>query len=162
MPVDPDAIEYVNANVGYAPTLDRDVTAIEYAQENVGLAAVVYQGAVEYGHYGDVNTLTPTPHIWFVRPVQGRAGDGIELVGGGLGSTQAQYAGLLQLEYPPWTTIPVTGWAEVAAGANAYTASRTIDPENGIIDMEHIVVEFLLPADAVPPGYRLRVRTDGP
>lgn len=156
-----DGIEYVYENVGVLFSQNKD--GVEYVYENVGVLFTLSVDAVEYVYEGDVNTTTPTPRIWFIKPLSGRSGDGFVIYGHGFGAPQSQYSGLLQFFITGvWTTVGVNTWTLVAAGAEAYTANRLLDSDIPHIDMEHNEVEVTIPGGFVPPGYLLRIETNGP
>lgn len=162
--LDPDvtAAAYVDENMGVELVLDRDVTAAAYVDLNHGVAITMTAEGVEYAHYGDVNTLAPFPHIWFLRPAAGREGDGISIVCFGVGDLVTTYSGSVELYYGPtlgWIAVPVTAWNTYPPTVNAYTADRRLDPPASLIDMQHTVIEIVVPVGALPPGYPLRVRT---
>lgn len=151
---------YVYQNVGVQLLSSQD--GVGYIYENIGVNLVLSDDGVAYVYEGDVNTDTPSPVIWFIKPNSGRSGDGFTIYGHGLGSPQSQYNGLLQfLESGVWTNVGVNAWHLVAAGPNAYTADRLLDPTIPYIDMEHVEVDVTIPGGLVPPGYFLRIETDG-
>lgn len=61
-----------------------------------------------------------------------------------------------------WEPVQVLGWQTYPPDPNAYTELRMIDPETEHIDMQHTVIEITVPEEAVPPGYPIRIRTNGP
>lgn len=157
--LDPGATEYVNANVGFEVILDPD--AAEYVNGNVGVEITLSPDAVEYGYLGDVNTDQPNPHVWFVRPTSGRAGDGVEVVGFGFGDLQSTWNGELQRKPgAAWEALPVTDWQTYPPTADAYTEDRVLDPLLGEIDMQHTRIAFTIPAGSEPPGWPVRVVTE--
>jgi hypothetical protein len=153
---------YLNQGV----TLGSVPIGIEFLYENVGLILdrPGAHDAVDTIYLGDVNTATPTPHLWFIRPTSGRAGDGISIVGHGLGSLPGTYGGVVEYDAGggSWTAVPVVTWQVYPGTAAALTAGRTIDTELAVIDPEHTTVEIVVPAGALPPGYPIRIRTEGP
>lgn len=164
MEPDVTSVEYVNDNVGLALVQERDVTSVEYVNENIGVAIVLHPEAVEYAYYGDVNTLTPTPHIWFLKPKSGRPGDGIRIFCFGVGDLQATFSGVVEAYWGPvlgWVTVPVINWQTFLPTSEAYTALRQLDELAEIIDMQHSVVEITVPLSALPPGMPVRIRTNG-
>jgi hypothetical protein len=165
--LDPDvtAAAYVDFNVGFDLPLDKDVTAAAYVDLNVGFLITLKAEGFEYVHYGDVNTLAPFPHIWFLRPAAGREGDGISIICFGVGDLSTTFSGSVELYYGPtlgWVAVPVTAWNTYPPTVDAYTADRRLDPPAFHIDMQHTVIEIVVPVGAVPPGYPLRVRTVTP
>jgi hypothetical protein len=120
---------------------------------------------VEYAHYGDVNTLAPFPHIWFLRPAAGRSGDGINIFCFGVGDLAETYTGSVELDFGGtigWVAVPVVAWNTMPPTPDAYTAARLLDAETAYIDMQHSVVQITIPDGAIPPGYPLRIRTVTP
>lgn len=162
---DVTSVEYVNLNAGLYLVPEADVTSAEYVNLNGGVAITLVSVGLEYGHFGDVNTLPPFPHVWFLRPAAGRAGDGIRIYCFGVGDLAATYSGSVELDYGGdlgWVAVSVTAWNTYPPGPDAYTAARRLDAEAGYIDMQHTVVEIVVPAGALPPGYPLRIRTVTP
>lgn len=188
-PLSGDALEFVDFNVGvqeatndelrnlhfyawentgldwFADPRSRDV--VEFVDFNVGIQQPTLHQIGDlhlYAWEGDVSTHTPTPIIWFLDPSFGRSGDSIKVVGFGFGDLESTYSGVVQLLYPDvgWVTVPVLGWQVYPAQPNAYTPTRVMDLLVGRVDMQHTVIEITVPADAVPPGHPVRVRTDGP
>lgn len=163
-PLDPDvtAAAYVDLNAGAVLPLDPDVTAAAYVDWNVGAEITLDPDAVEYAHYGDVNTLTPTPHIWFLKPSAGRGGDGITIICFGAGDLQATFSGQIEVfKGAVWVPVSVTNWQTFLPTVHAYDALRQIDEALNIIDMQHTAIEITVPADSIPPGYPIRIRTNG-
>jgi hypothetical protein len=157
-----NAHQYAYENVG----LGTDLVALRdnhaYAYENAGVEITLLRDNHAYAYEGDVNTLTPTPHIWFIKPASGRSGDGFVVYGHGFGAPQAQYSGVLQFfEAGVWTTVGVVSWTLVAATAHAYDSLRLLDPTIPYIDAEHNEVQVTIPNGLVPPGYLLRIETNG-
>jgi hypothetical protein len=159
----PDAIEYVFASVGIDEA-DSIPDASEQVLANVGIVSEdSLPAGVESVYVGDVNTDTPTPHIWWLMPNAGRPGDGFNIVGHGFGTDQSTYDGSVEMEIATiWGAISVTDWDLVAAGTHAYDDDREMNFETGVITMEHGVIAVVVPIDAVPPGSLVRVVTDGP
>lgn len=157
--LDGDAAEYVPLNVGVQWTID-DLAA-EYVVGNHGVEITRRPQAVEYVLLGDVDDSQPTPHIWFLRPTSGRAGEGIEVVGFGMGDLQVTYEG--RLEHRPgadWLSLPISDWQTYPPTADAYTDQRVLDPVLGQIDQQHTIITFIIPAGAEPPGWPVRVVTE--
>jgi hypothetical protein len=164
--IDPTATEdygsqtvYLNGGVELAIK----PSAFDYLFENVGPGVAPVPNTTEYMYWGDVSTNTPTPHIWFLDPGSGRAGDGITLVCFGVGDLAATYGGVVEyLDAGAWHTVPVVTWQTFSGTANALTAGRTIDAELGVLDPQHTNIAIVVPAGALPPGFPIRVRTNGP
>jgi hypothetical protein len=80
-----------------------------------------------------------------------------------VGDLQATYGGVVEyLDAGTWHPIPVVTWQTFPGTANALTAARTINEELGILDPQHTGIQIVVPAGALPPGYPIRVRTNGP
>lgn len=157
------AFQYTDENAGPGDTLES--SGYQYTDGNVGFPLTFKSEAWAYAHYGDVNTLAPSPHIWFLRPAAGREGDGISIVCFGVGDLVGTYSGSVQLYYGPaigWVTVPVVSWQTFPPTPDAYTELRRLDPLAFHIDMQHSVIEIVVPLGALPPGYPLRVRTVTP
>lgn len=160
---DPDSVAFVDENVGVMVTLSS--VGFGYNDENVGVLVTLSGLGFGYGHYGDASTNPPAPHVWFLKPAAGRSGDGIKIYCFGVGDLVGTYSGSVQLFYGGtlgWVTVPVVSWQTFPPGVDAYTAARRLDPEAAYIDMQHSVVEIVVPDGAVPPGYPLRIRTVTP
>jgi hypothetical protein len=161
---DVTSVEYVNLNFGVYLVQERDVTSAEYVNLNHGVEITLDPDGVEYVHYGDVNTLTPTPHIWFLKPKSGRPGDGIRIFCFGVGDLQATFSGVVEAYWGPvigWVAVPVITWQTYGPTAAAYTALRQLDELAEIIDMQHTVIEITVPLTALPPGMPVRIKTNG-
>lgn len=153
-----DALEYTYQNLGVE--LPRWDNALEYTYQNVGVELPLNKDAVEYVYYGDVNADPPLPYLWTMVPSSGRANDGITLYGGGMGTAQGTYSGVVQMLLSGvWTNVSVVSWIRVAANANATTGARSIQPLLGIVDPEHNEVGIAIPSTAMPPGHQVRVQT---
>lgn len=154
-------VGYVESNL--AP-VDRSGVGFGYSDFNVGFPVVLSSVGLGYGHYGDVSTDPPGPHVWFLRPAAGRDGDGIGIYCFGVGDTVGTYSGSVELFYAGagWVAVPVVSWQTFPPGPEAYTAARKLDPSIPHIDMQHSVIEIVVPAGSVPPGYPVRVRTVTP
>lgn len=176
-----DVAETVTMNVGFLMTADRDatetvlmnvgveITVVDnwpvYNYENVGVEVTTVDNWPVYSYENVDGTLYPTPVIWFLKPASGRAGDGFQIFGFGVGDLQATYAGEIQLDYggsTGWVTVPVVSWQTFPASPDAYTEDRVLDPALGIVDPQHSVIEVVVPDNALPPGYPVRVRTVTP
>lgn len=160
---DPDSVAYVSENVGASVTPSS--VGFGYHSENIGVAVTLSGLGFGYGHYGDASTNPPAPHVWFLKPAAGRSGDGIRIYCFGVGDLVGTYAGSVELDYGGaigWVSVPVTSWQTFPPGPEAYTALRKLDPAAGYIDMQHTVVEIVIPDGAAPPGYPVRIRTVTP
>jgi hypothetical protein len=177
------AYAYITSNVGVTVTLE-DYWA-HYAYENVGVAADGTESVDYWAHYayenvgleytpsghvpqyifeGDVSTNTPTPHLWFLRPSFGRAGDSILLVGQGFGDLQTTYTGIVEIDMGDpigWQSVPVITWQTFPPSPDAYTGDRKIDQLLAEMDPQHTIIEIVVPVGSIEPGHPIRVRTDG-
>jgi len=136
-----------------------------YAYENVGVQVTITDNVPQYVYEGDVNTATPNPVIWFLMPSFGREGDGISIFGFGFGDLQSTYSGVVEVNWGGvigWQSVPIVDWQTFPADPPAYTGARQIDEVLGVVDPQHTVIQIVVPAGALPPGYPVRVRTDGP
>lgn len=136
-----------------------------YEYVNVGADLVKRHQAYHDVFEGDVSTNTPTPLIWFLAPESGRPGDGIKIYGFGTGPLQSTFGGVVEAYFGAatgWVSVPVLSWGVFPETPNAYTAARKIDPVAGIIDPQHSVIEIVVSPAALPPGYPIRIRTEGP
>jgi hypothetical protein len=133
MAVSSVAYEYVVENVGWTGgTTSRNASSYAYVVLNTGADLVRRGMAYEYFLEGDVNTATPTPHIWYLKPTEGRAGDGFDIVGMGFGALAATYSGVARMDFGSPTgqvTLSVSSWTQVAANAAAYGADRLISED---------------------------------
>jgi hypothetical protein len=155
------AYGYENVGVEYTPSQ----VSPAYGYENVGVEVNPVDNVPQYVYEGDVNTATPNPVIWYLMPSFGREGDGVAIVGFGFGDLQTTYSGVVEVNWGGgigWQTVPNTSWQTFPATGSAYTGSRVIDEVNGYVDPQHTVIEITVPSGAVPPGYPVRVRTNGP
>lgn len=159
---DPDSVAFVDENVGVI--VSPSSVGFGYNSENVGVVVTLSGLGFGYAHYGDASTNPPGPHVWFLLPAAGREGDGIGIYCFGVGDLVGTYAGSVELFYAGagWVAVPVVSWQTFPPGVNAYTAARVLDPSIPHIDMQHTVIEIVVPAGALPPGYPLRVRTVTP
>lgn len=119
------AVAYTDFNIGLEEFDERD--GVAYSSFNVGLevrphVAVEYSdvniypapGRYKRGAYVDFNvdpTATPVPHIWFVRPQQGKEGLIFNIIGQGFGTTKPEFDGKVMLgdlecTVTQWTTVP--------------------------------------------------------
>lgn len=160
---DPDSVAYVAENVG--AELTPSGTGFGYVGENVGVMVTLSGLGFGYAHYGDASTNPPDPRVWFLLPAAGRSGDGIRIFCFGVGDLVGTYSGSVELDYGGtvgWVSVPVISWQTFPPGPDAYTAARKLDPAAGYIDMQHSVVEIVIPDGAAPPGYPVRIRTVTP
>lgn len=155
------AVHHVENNNG--PELPPSKTGLIYVWFNGSLDLETSPAGVAYVELGDVNTGTPAPHIWFLRPTSGRAGDGIQIVGFGFGDLQSTFNGRVEFQEDDgeWVPLPINSWQTFPATPEAYGDDRELDQVLGVIDMQHTVISFTIPPGMVPPGHPLRVVTDG-
>lgn len=162
LPAVTSAVEYVYVNCGLF--LQQTQEGHGYVYENIGVELPPLEDGIEYV-YLFVTTDTPDPVLWFLRPNFGRDGDGFRLYCFGVGEFQATFSGVVELDWggvTGWQTITVVSWQTIPANGDAYGPDRTFDEPTAHIDMEHTIIEAVIPAGTLPPGYRIRIRTDGP
>ena len=153
-----DGVAYQYMNVGVFSVSDDSWPVYHYI--NVGVVQTLDDTWTVY-HYLNVTEDPPYPTLWFLKPTFGRAGDTIGIYGIGFGSTQSEFSGVVQVNYGlpiGWQNVPILSWTTVGANGDAYGPDRHLDQILGEIDQEHTLVEIQVPADAVPPGYPVRVR----
>lgn len=158
-----DIYDYVLVNVGADLYMTED--GYEYIVLNVGSFLPQSHDGYDYVLVGDVDTSTPTPHIWGLTPTAGRPGDGFIIIGLGFGDLQSTFTGDVQVDLGDgagWNTVSVVDWQMFPADPPMYGPDRQIDLVYGIIDPQHQEIQILIPVDALPPGLVVRVRTNGP
>lgn len=106
-----------------------------------------------YEEFGDVNTDTPTPHIWYLFPTFGREGWEFRIVGYGFGDTQPTYGGSATLN---GLAVDVLSWELVAETS----PDLTIDPINNTAEPIHQLIRAAVPQGA--ESGLVIVCTDGP
>lgn len=158
-----DGYEYVTSNIGFAPLVP-GTNGYEAVYYNGGMHFDIGLHGFDYVWLGDVNTNTPTPHIWFVTPTSGRGGDGVLIYGHGMGAIQTTYNGAVDVLYEDtgWIAVSIVDWTSVAATGDSYGPLRTVSPSTSTINVEHVEIGILIPSDAEAPGQQVRFRTDGP
>lgn len=109
----------------------------------------------EYVYY-EANDGVPTPHIWYIYPPSGQAGDSVQVVGFGFGTAQATYGGVVQYAD---VNQAILDWDEVAAGGSAYTGARAIQSPNDVVNVEHQRILVAVPALAADDYFQ--VETNG-
>jgi len=122
---------YLNLNVGIESNLK---LAAEYMNMNVFPPTGDYQAAV----YTDLNAVTdetPVPHIWWIRPEQGKEGYVFNIYGHGFGAFQNEYDGEVHLgnlvcAIARWETVPAAVVASTVkvSGRPRATSSTTDMP----------------------------------
>jgi hypothetical protein len=100
---------------------------------------------------GDVDTTTPTPHIWYLFPTFGREGWEFRIVGYGFGDSQAAFGGSATLN---GLAVAVISWELVAATGLA------IDPLDDTAEPVHQLIRATVPAGG--SSGLVIVCTDGP
>lgn len=154
---------YIEENVGLPSILASLAGA--YVESNIGFIITLSAIGAGYIEEGEVNEDTPTPHIWFLQPDSGRPLDGVNVVGFGVGDLQTIYDGEVQIkavDSTEWVSVAIVSWQTFPPTPDAYTPERLLDPIIPVIDMQHTVIGIVIPAEALPPGYQVRIRTDGP
>lgn len=181
LPINAAGYETVLNNVGVLLTQGKDDT--DYVLNNVGVELIYYKGdadyilaivgvelnrshdGYEYVLVGDVDTSTPTPHIWGLIPTSGHPGDGFIIVGFGFGDLQSTYSGDVQVDIydgAGWVALSIVDWQTFPADPDMYGPDREINLLFGVIDPQHQEVQVQVPTAALPPGLIVRVRTNGP
>ena len=133
-----NAVAYIEMNVGVVVTPE-ELTAA-YIEMNVGLdkqfkiAAEyldmnIFQQLAAYktAEYSDLNVVTdetPLPHIWWIRPEQGREGYVFNIYGHGFGSFQNEFDGKVMLGnlecvISRWEIQPMQGAVTVALSGHS-------------------------------------------
>lgn len=133
---------YIDLNVGIEKVFSE---AFAYADINVGLQRVLADAFA----YADINVAdgTPAPHIWWIRPVQGKDGYTFNIFGHGFGAFKNEYTGKVMLgnyvcdisswKIVPSAILPVT--VEVAGTPRA-TASTTALPSVSLNNAAQVVI----------------------
>lgn len=138
-------VSYLDINVGVMEHLK---IAAEYLNLNIYQPTGEYQAAI----YADLNMVsdeTPVPHIWWVRPEQGKEGYVFNIFGHGFGEFQNQYDGIVKLGN---LTCAIARWEVVPRSALTDADLRIIrgmglDPDE--ITVEHGWVVAIVPTGAV-------------
>lgn len=142
LPIPQNATGFTDLNIGHIPGWR--ATSI-YSDLNVRPPLVAQSGASYTDMFVDA-TLKPVPHLWWIRPEQGREGYVFHLYGHGFGSFQNAYLGRVVLgalvcAVVRWLTIPAlprTVTIDVA-GTRRSTVSDTLLP-NVLIDPGSVVI----------------------
>lgn len=126
-----DTISYLEMNVGVS--LGR-LVAVEYSEMNIGPMLDPYR-ASEYLDVNVVNDETPVPHIWWIRPEQGKEGYVFNIYGQGFGAFQNEYDGKVLLgnlvcSIARWDRVPpqVTATTVNVLGTLRTTTTTTAWP----------------------------------
>lgn len=123
--------------------------------ENVGVMGLAVPDALGET-YQAVNTDQPYPHIWYVFPDQAFLGDTVVVVGTGFGDDQTTYTA--ELLFGAQQPV-VLSWAGLAAGVNAYTVDRQINPADDTADPAHQRIQFVVPTNALSANVRVATET---
>lgn len=124
-----ELVTYAEMNIG---AIEQTFQASEYADLNIGPKLNPYEVA-EYMDFNVVTDETPVPHIWWIRPEQGKEGYVFNIYGQGFGEFQNQYDGKVLLgnlvcSIARWeivdaqvvaSTVSVIGKARPTAGATS-------------------------------------------
>jgi hypothetical protein len=159
---EPDAVLSSPTNVGLADLRKKNWPV--YEMVNVGVPDVTVPTWPVYS-VQNITDGTPSPRIWFLDPSYGREGDGISIYGFGFGDLQSTFDGVVEIDYggvTGWQSVPIISWQTFPADPTAYTEDRVLDELNAIVDPQHTVIQISIPPGAIPPGYPVRVRTEGP
>lgn len=150
--------EYVYENAGVEITLYAGIE--EYVYANLGVEITLTSQAVEYVYEGDVNDLTPVPHVWFVYKPFGFATDTVYIYGQGFGALQSQYNGQPKLDWGPDFGIAdismgAESWVIQPANADSYGPDRQIHAGTSLSDppftnVETDIIEVTIPEGALP------------
>lgn len=126
-----ELVTYAEMNVG---TVIQPFQASEYTDFNIGPKLGTYEVA-EYMDFNVVTNQVPVPHIWWVRPEQGKHGYVFNIFGQGFGQFQGQYSGKVRLgnlvcSIARWEMIPPDPVATTVtvSGKPRATASTTSIP----------------------------------
>ena len=154
----PSTAAYLPMNVGIQDNLK---ISAEYITLNVYPPTGKHQAAT----YLDLNMVTdqtPTPHIWWIRPEQGREGYVFNIYGHGFGDFQNQYDGKVRIGN---LVCPIARWEKVnpevlygvvtVSGRPRSVASTTAIPYVLLTNATRImqagdVIEFDMRWDATP------------
>lgn len=154
------AYAYLDMNVG-RPALERMEAVVVYEDMNVGIRAVwrlvasyadlnVYPptSTLRSAHYADLNVTadTPSPHIWWIRPEQGREGYVFNIYGHGFGAFQGEHDGRVFLGD---LVCPVIHWERIPALSPPDAIVRADDPDDDLIRPEHGWIVVVVPQNAV-------------
>ena len=151
-------LESIYENVGVELTLYAG--GKEYVYANLGVQYTPYFGDMEYVYEGDVNDLTPVPHIWFLYKKYGFVNDHIFIYGQGFGALQSQYNGKPYLDYGPnfaladiqlgditWDIRPSMA-DSFGPDRRIYTGGGTNDPPFSNVETD--IIEVIMPVQALP------------
>lgn len=139
---EPTLTGYVDLNVGVEHL---PLTSIVYSDMNVGIERLLLT-AIQYSDMNVRTDLTPVPHIWWIRPEQGRWGYGFNIYGHGFGSFQGEFDGTVKLGD---FTCQVVEWQRIPAVPPPDTIIRADDPADDIIKPEHGWIFVIVPQNSV-------------
>lgn len=152
------AADTVYENVGVEITLYAG--EINYSYENVGVEVTLTSQAVEYVYEGDVNDLTPIPHVWFAYKKYGFVNDQILIYGQGFGALQSQYNAQPALDWGPDFTKPdiqlgAQNWVIQPSTADSFGPNRRIyagsnDFDPPFSNVETDIFTITVPASGLP------------
>lgn len=137
-----EAAQYTDLNVGILP---RWVLDARYVDMNIYPPTGEFR-TLRYTDF-EITTDIPVPHIWWVRPEQGREGYVFHIYGHGFGDFQGQHGGSVFLGV---LRCPVVRWVRVPA-VFADDADRLIKHGQGL-DPDEITVEHGWITVTVPVG----------
>lgn len=157
------AVAYLDLNVGVEQE-DAAAAVLAYSDMNVGVDPKwkqttsysdmnVYPPTGEYlpAGYADMYVLVerPTPHIWWIRPEQGREGYVFHIFGHGFGQQVNEYdgsvwLGALECQVVRWVTVP-----QSATTPEEMRITRGSGLESDDITVEHGWITVVVPPGAV-------------
>lgn len=202
----PNTFVYVEMNVGVPPAVFEESQIHTYLEMNVGVGPRVL-GLTAYSDlnvgpkfdpyvamaYTDLNvdlTVTPTPHIWWIRPERGKEGYVFNIFGQGFGAHQNEYDGSILLgnlvcEANRWELVPgrLTATTVSVSGKPRTTSSEQLLPgvllnSSGVIVEAGDIIEydirweqpsgtqlnifpsFTISGTSIKPGYNVYTLTD--
>lgn len=123
VPKTADAL-YIDENIGASFPLPLAAIAA-YVDENVGLDVNSTKAATAYMDVDIDSSAHPTPHIWWIVPVQGREGWLFHLYGHGFGDQQSEFGGRVLIND---IQAGVIEWERVAASLQQNHLSLTLKP----------------------------------
>ena len=156
-----NATAYLDMNVGVAEQDPVD-SVVVVSDMNVGVDIEWVQtssyadlnvapvlGAYQSSRYADMNVAAgkPTPHLWWIRPEQGREGYVFHLFGHGFGAFQAEWDGRVRLGN---LICPVIRWLVVPATFTS-PEDQIISHGSGL-ELDQITVEYGWITVLVPVG----------
>ena len=147
---------YENVGVEYTPYFGAE----EYVYANLGVEITLKHDGVEYVYEGDVNDLTPVPHVWFVYKKYGFVNDHIFIYGQGFGALQSQYNGRPYLDYGPNFALADIQLGDITwdirpSIADSFGPDRRIYAGGGdgappFTNVETDIIEVVVPVQSLP------------